>query len=209
MKVDWLRPIEQILIAARGAGHRVVGVTSPRSGSGVSTVARQVAECSGRSGINTLLVDLTVPISEATSCPSWVPGQPGALNLIKPLTLGYDQLTCRPTRETRFLFNNAQLLRRMLDADLEQYATVIVDVPPLLADQSDLLSSVAAAATCDAVCMVCVPGRITRDELTTVSDMLKSARIRLFGIVLNDVVSQTPAVCVEKRTPTSRLHTSC
>ena len=203
MKTDWLGPVQQILIAARGADLRILGITSPHRGSGVSTLAKQVAENSSRSGIRTLLVDLTAPVREEAFLPSWVPGQPGAQDAIKTLTAGYEQLTCLPTTETQFLFNNTQLLRRTLDTELDQYEIVIVDLPALLVKQADLLSSLAPAAICDAVCMVCVTGRETLDELTTVSDMLKTARIRLLGIVLNDGVSPKPAKRLEKRTVAS------
>lgn len=204
MKTDWLGPVQRILIAARGADLRILGITSPHRGSGVSTLAKQVAENSSRSGIRTLLVDLTAPVSEPASfLPSWTPGQPGPQDAIKTLTAGYEQLTCLPTTETQFLFNNTQLLRRTLDTELDQYEIVIVDLPALLVKQADLLSRLALAAICDAVCMVCVTGRETLDELTTVSDMLKTARIRLLSIVLNDGVSPKPAKRLEKRTVAS------
>lgn len=204
MIAEWLRPIEQIVIAARGANLRIVGITSPYRESGVSTLTRQVAENYGRSGIRTLLVDLTAPVSETTSFPRWTPGQPGALKLIKTLTAGYDRLTCLPTSETRFLFNNTELLRRTLDTELDQYAAVIVDLPPLQEEQSDLLSGLATAAICDAVFMVCVAGRSNRDELKTASDMLKTVRIRLLGIVLNEGVSPKLARSLEKRSLAGR-----
>jgi len=204
MKTDWFGTVQQILVAARGADLRILGITSPHLGSGVSTLARQVAENCSRSGTRTLLVDMTAPVSEPASfLPSWAPGQPGAQGAIKTLTAGYEQLTCLPTTETRFFFNNTQLLRRTFDTELDQYGTVIVDLPALLAKQPFLLSGLASAAICDAVCMVCVTGRETLDELTTVSDMLKTARIRLLGIVLNDGVSPKPAKRLEKRTVAS------
>ena len=204
MIADWLRPVEQIVIAARGANLRVVGITSPYWESGVSTLARQVAEYYGRSGIRTLLVDLTAPVSETTSFPRWTPGQPGALKLIKTLTAGYDRLTCLPTSEMRFLFNNTELLRRTLDTELDQYTAVIVDLPPLQEKQSDLLSGLATAAICATLPIVRTFDRSTRDELKTASDMLKTARIRLLGIVLNDGVSPTLAKSLEKRSLAGR-----
>jgi Mrp family chromosome partitioning ATPase len=36
--------------------------------------------------------------------------------------------------------------------------------------------------------MVCITGGITYNELTTASEMLKTARVPLLGVVLNDVV---------------------
>ena len=190
MIADWLRPIEQIFLAVRGADARVIGITSPHLGSGVSTLARTLAENYACAGIRTLLIDLTVPLSEATSHPTnWVPpGQPGPLEPIKRPTAGYDRLTCHATRETRFLYNNSELLRQSLDKELDQYAAVILDLPPLLTKKSDLLNGLAIAAACDAVCMVCITGGITYNELTTASEMLKTARVPLLGVVLNDVV---------------------
>lgn len=186
MKIEWIGPVQQILIAARGSGLRILGITSPRLGSGVSTLAREAAENSSRSGIRTLLVDLTASVTQSAALPSWAPGQNAIKDGIKNVRAGYDQLTLIPTAETRFLFNNTQLLRTPLDSDLSEYATVIVDLPPLLSTQSDLLSSLAAASSCDAVCVVCVTDRDTSDDLGAVSDMLKNAGIRLLGIVLND-----------------------
>lgn len=199
MNADWLGPVQQILIAARGEGLRTLGITSPRRGSGVSTLAREVAENSSRSGIRTLLVDLTAPVSEVALLRGWTPGRPVTQDVIKTLKAGYEQLTCLPTKETQFLFNNNQMLRSVLDTELAQYGTVIFDLPALLAKQSDLLSGLAAAAICDAICVVCVTGRDTREELTTVSDMLKTSRVRILGIVLNEGVSPTRASLNNKR----------
>ena len=201
MIADWLRPVEQIVLAARGAGLRVVGITSPHVESGVSTLSKEVAENYGSAGIRTLLVDMTAPVGEATFYKkSWFPGQSGALKPIRTLTAGYDQLTCLATNETRFLFNNTELLRRTLDNELDQYAAVILDLPPLLAQQPDLLNSLAIAVACDAVCIVCVTGGITHNELTTVSQMLKTTRVHLLGIVLNDFVAPRQGKWFKKRT---------
>lgn len=199
MITDWLRPVEHVVLAARKANLRFIGITSPHMGSGVSTLAREVAENYSRSGIRTLLINFTEPVGDVASHPNWVPGQNAPLKLIRMLPGGCDQLTCFPTRETRFLFNNAQLLRRTLENEFDQYAAVILDLPPLLAKQSNLLNGLATATTCDAVCIVCRPGVNTHDELTTISDMLNAAHITLFGIVLNDIVKTRKAKRVEKR----------
>lgn len=69
----WLRDVERIKLATVGQGARVVGVVSPLAGAGVSTLARELAEVTARSGKRTILVDLTQGIGAATSPLGWRP----------------------------------------------------------------------------------------------------------------------------------------
>jgi Mrp family chromosome partitioning ATPase len=199
----WLRPIEQIVLAAIESKTRVLGLTSPDAGSGVSLLSSVIAESFTRSGHRTLLVDLTQAAQEAGSNRDWAPGQACVSQIIEPQPAGFDLLMAHPTGTTKFLFNNARHLRKTFVEELGQYAAIVVDLPAILHSRSDFINAAAAASACDAVLMVCITGKITRARLGMALEPLKLAGVNLLGMVLNDV--QHPTLGVEIAREARRL----
>lgn len=186
---NWIKPVEQIILTATKCKARVLTLTSPVPQSGVSTVARHVAETLGRSGAKTLLLDLTRGVGESSTATNWAPGQPGAQKLIKPHGNGYDRLVYVPQLDTRYKFNNSELLRRTFDTEFAAYNAVVIDAPAVLDPRADRINAVAVATASDATFLTCLMGRDTHDDIANCAQMLKVADVEIAGIILNDQIS--------------------
>jgi Mrp family chromosome partitioning ATPase len=185
---EWLRPVEQLLLSGSAHG-RVMGIASADPGSGVSSLARMCAEVLARSGRNTVLVDLSRPVEETRVEPDWVPGGKRALQAVQHAPSGFDLLPAAARSETRFLFNNVELLRQSLNEELGRYQSVIVDLPPILSSRTDLLNAVAGAVACDSCVLVCVSRQLTRARLASAARLLTAAGAKVAGTVMNDVLN--------------------
>ena len=190
MLQSWVRPVEQIVLPALESRIRVLGFTAPSAGAGVSTLAAAAAETLARSGIKVLLLDLTRPATDDSSPTGWIPGDGGARELVTRAAAGYDVLTAEPHADSRFLFNNSMRLRQTLAGDLASYATIIIDLPPLLATDAHSINPVAAALLCDSVMLVCANGRTSRAGVRAAVQLAKTSGVKLAGTVFNDYGAQ-------------------
>ncbi len=196
------------MLAAADSKARVLGVLSPDRGSGVSTLCRMVAESFACSGVKTLLVDLTqtvVASREGCDWWDWVPGK-NVAQIVKLDPGGYEILAARPTNITRALFNNVDTLRQIFNNELSEYKAIVVDLPAVLHQREDHINPVAAARACDAVIMMCVTGRTTKQNVNLTVRELGSAGVQLGGTVLNDFHSPPPRT--EKASKVTRFATS-
>lgn len=188
---DWSRISEQIMLSAVESRIRVLGFTSPAAGSGVSTVARVVAEAFAQAGTKTLLLDLTTPVRTDARPPLWSPGAPGAADATRVEPSGLAVLTADASIGTRALFNNIEQLQKTLQRDLATYSAIIIDLPAVADEEPTRLNPIAAARACDAVLMVCLTGHVDRSELNEATAALKPAGVNLSGLVLNDYYATT------------------
>ena len=189
MRQSWIRPIELVVLPALDGKIRVLGFTSPGHGAGVTSVARAAAETIARSGVRTLLLDLTTAANGsalASECAGWIPGAHNVPASAQPHAAGYDILVAQPSAETRFLFNDAKRLRQALAAELRGYAVVVVDLPPLLDTGADIINPVAAALACDRVLMVYAKGLTKRVDMTAAGDLAQASGIKLEGLIFNE-----------------------
>lgn len=187
MRQTWIRPIELVVLPALDGRIRVLGFTSPDHGAGVTSVARAAAETIARSGVRTLLLDLTTAAGKSDSAPNgWTPGAQSAAAGAQADAAGYDVLIAQPTTEARFLFNDAKRLRQTLSDELAGYAVIVVDLPPLLESSAESINPVAAALACDRVLMVYAKGLTRRVDMTAAGDLAKASGIKLEGLVYNE-----------------------
>jgi Mrp family chromosome partitioning ATPase len=186
MTDPWIRPVEQIVLWSISNDCRIIGFTSPEPRSGVSTLARSVASVCARSGLRTLLFDMTQPVSVATQ-PSWFPLEGDPSNFMSRHPLGFDCLTAHPTPATQFAFNNVEDLRQTLAQTLAGYAKIVLDIPALLDLDSNSINPAAAAAACDSTLLVCVKGRVSHDQLGRAVAMSQSAGAKIAGTIVNDM----------------------
>ena len=182
----WLRPVEQIVLPALDGKIRVLGITAPHHGVGVSALSAATARTLARSGSKVLLLDFTQSVKADAPTATWAPGEGNAASRVRKHPSGYDVLTAEPTPETRFLFNNGKRLRRTLFEDLSEYAVIVTDLPPLVEDRTDHLNAIAVALACDQVIMVCANGRTPRAAARAATEAARNAGVRLTGAVWND-----------------------
>ncbi len=188
---SWLRPVEQIVLPALENKIRVLGITGPHPGAGVSTLCAAAAETLARSGAKVLLIDFSTRVSPAEVPGAWVPGEAGAQTHIRRHPTGFDQLAAVATPDTRFLFNNGKRLRRTLFEDLADYTVIVADLPPLLDDGSEHVNPLAVALACDQVLMVCANGRTPRAAAGAAAEAARAAGVRLTGVIWNDFGTPT------------------
>lgn len=189
MNGNWGRSIEQLLLIAVESKVRVLGVVSPDSNSGVSSLCHQLAEASQNAGWQTLLADFS-ETSEGSADDEWNPGETQP-RITRSNRHAYDLLRVRITPATRSRFNNIGALQQALNDDLKRYDRIIVDLPPVLDASADALNPVAAARACDTVVMVCMAGRITRGRLAGAVSSLDAVSVRLGGLIINDLENPT------------------
>ena len=184
---SWMRPAEQVMLAAVDGKTRVVGIISPQSASGVSTLCQMVAECYSRSGQQTLLADFTLPVITGNQR-AWVPGE-NPLEETRADPRGYDTFSVQATVATRSQYNSVDKLRHFFNEDLSGYKAIIVDLPAILERREDSINPLAAARACDVVIMVCMTGRIKQQQVKLALAELALAGVQIGGTVLNDALN--------------------
>jgi hypothetical protein len=191
---SWVRPVEQIVLSTIGADQRILGFTAPESGSGVSALSNATAELFGRSGFKTLMVDLTTPVKDSFVHRSWIPTLEDPNAFISSRDgRKFDTLVAQPTASSQFAFNNVAAFRKELDK-LESYDRIVIDLSPIDTTITNMINPCAAAAVCDAVFVICVKGRVTRQRLCRALDLIRAAGGNVVGTVLNEVGDATPGV---------------
>ncbi len=170
---------------------RVVGVTSPQPASGVSSVCRRICEAVARSGTRTLLVDLSGKPEVGPVTTVWYPGVGGAGQSIRRVSAGYDCVVATFDKDSRFLFNNIERLRRSLAEEFPSYEAIIVDIPSVPSADPAGLNGAAAAAACDGVLLICVSCEVSREQLNESLDAMANVEANLVGVVLNDIRNPT------------------
>lgn len=184
MAETWGRSIEQVLLVAAESKIRVLGVVSPDSNSGVTTLCQQLADASHAAGWRTLLANFSQPAG-AGSDDGWHPGD-GPPRIVQSNRHAFDILRVRTSLETRSLFNNVDALKQTFADDLKSYDRIIVDLPAVLDWTPDMPNPVAAARACDSVVLVCMAARSTKGRVRSALSALDAVSVRLDGLILND-----------------------
>jgi uncharacterized protein involved in exopolysaccharide biosynthesis len=181
---SWLMSAERIAHLATVSGASTIGVISIDGDAGASTLSRQICHVLSGGTSKGLLVDLGGSVLNATgttdsgeSAPVWERKEAGEE--------GYAEMVARPTTATRFIFNDVASLQRIWRDELGSHAKLVVDLPPALHARDDLLSPLAAAASCDAVFLVCLQGRTAGPRLAEAVALLRAARVKVSGVIVN------------------------
>ena len=141
---DWSRTAEQLMLATIESKIRVLAVTSPISGAGVTTVARGLAATFARAGRTTLLIDLSGSVRGGDQ-QGWCPGEAVPADAITTDENGLAVMTVVPSEASRALFGNVALLTQAFQTDLAAYASIILDLPAIDDNARGSLNPVAAA----------------------------------------------------------------
>jgi len=175
---------EQTILALRRAEARTIAFAAPEPGSGTSAFAALAAGILARSGQPTLLIDISRAAQDATNGTAWVPGQGEAKIRAAATQADFARLTVQAGPDVRFLFDNTEWFRRVLDTDLSSYDYIVLDLAPLFDGPKGSVNPFAAAAACDALVLVCRRGGVTKERLRNAVDMARAAGCRPFGIVM-------------------------
>jgi protein-tyrosine kinase len=176
---------------------RVIGFIGVQRGSGTSTIAAAVARRMALTRRDTLMLDLSHPsASDHEQAVGWIPGDGYAVEHVDHDHEQFNQLVATPTMSTKFAFSDTALIRTLLDRDLKSYATIIVDLPAI--GGTSAVDGTFAAMACDSVFLICAPGHTSRALLTKAGDTLRSARVPLAGVILNDRDHPTLATELER-----------
>ena len=186
MMDDWSRTAEQIMLSTIENKIRVLAITSPFRGAGVTTVASGLAAVFAQSGRKTLLVDLSGAAPAGGAAPMWVPGKPVPPDSIVSGHDGLAVLAVSPGAATRPLFNNVELLQAAFQRDFFGYASIIIDLPALDNTEAGSLNPVAIARAADAVFLVAPTGFTARDDLAAATQKLRQVGAPVSGVIMND-----------------------
>jgi len=203
MIASWTPMVERIVFATFKRGKRIVAVTSPKPAAGVTSLCEQMARITALNGTRTLLVDMTRRAEDAAPISLWQPCQGNAGQSVVQDPLGFDRLTARFSANDRFIFSNADHLRRSFADDLAGYDAIVVDTRPVPSTESVFINGAAAAAACDAAILLCMSGKVSRAELTECQDALANAQVNVLGVVLNEM--QNPTLGAELAREARRL----
>ncbi|WP_170153084.1 hypothetical protein [Roseiarcus fermentans] len=162
--------VEAIYQASIGAGARVVAVIGVEAGDGASACARALAERSALAPSRTLLVDASE--GSSPSPPTWEP---------EPENIGWFKLSDGET--DTFRLRSPDVLRRLWAEAHKDWETVIIDCAPAIEDRDYLAPGKLTARSADAVILVCLGGKTTRESIEAAKAALGAANI--LGLVVN------------------------
>ena len=186
MMDDWSRTAEQIMLSTIENKIRILAITSPFHGAGVTTVAHGLATVFAQSGRKTLLIDLSGAVPAGRAAASWAPGTPLPPGAIVQGPDGLAFLAVVPGVAARSLFNNVELLQAAFQRDFFGYASIVIDLPALDNIDPGSLNPVAIARAADAVFLVAPTGYTAREDLASAAQKLRQVGAPVSGIIMND-----------------------
>lgn len=190
--LNWQRSIEHIVVANKGC--RVVGLTSVRSGAGVSHIGRGMAKSIAETGARTLVIML----SQMSSAGSDQPAPAGELRAsIVPSVHGYDIFSGNDS-DGRPIALNARELRQALENELAEYDRIILDLPAICEDAGNGLRAVSVAPICDRVLLVCLVGSDRSTEIAEAAALLRGAGAVVSGVIANEYKRVDPRAILAK-----------
>jgi Mrp family chromosome partitioning ATPase len=187
-----IRAAEQTTLSLRRAEARTIAFAAPEPGSGTSAFAALAAAILARSGQPTLLIDISRTAQDPAGEATWTPGQEEAKIRAPRTEADFARLTVQAGPDVRFLFDNIEWFRSVLDTDLSSYDYIVLDLAPLFDRLEDTVNPFAAAAACDALVLVCRRGGVTKERLRNAVDMARATGCRPFGIVMTQGGYATP-----------------
>jgi Mrp family chromosome partitioning ATPase len=186
-----LREVESVYLATFGQGSRVVGITSVRSGSGVSVLAAALAERCQRQN-RALLVGLSDPTAAVPAqATEWIPTDEAIETYAVADPRGFDSLIAAPMPEQSFSFRSAGAIRDMFEHLLGTYDMIVVDLAAVEPRERVAVPVTTVASACESVVVVCLAGQDTRPSISRAANLLRQAGAPLQGVVVNDRFNQT------------------
>lgn len=175
------RRMSKVIATAQSRSAKIIGVTGPRSGIGVSVMSRQLAGALASFGVRTMLVDLsTVTVDTAERHAPEASLLSFAVE--KAPSLSFVDIPAGADRKL-----SAQGVRASLSQAVQDGYTVVVDLPPVMHPSGQPTpSTVAVGPLCDIVFLVSLSGQVSRAELSGCVEASKIIGLKLGGMILND-----------------------
>jgi capsular exopolysaccharide synthesis family protein len=183
-------------LSRRNQGVRVVLVTSPRSGEGKTTVASNLALCMAQVGRRVLLVDadLRHPVQHEIHGLRRERGLVQILKELMPLERvvqttpikNLDVITSGPETPNPAELLSSPLLHDFLGRVRENYDTVIIDCPSLLA----VADTATIGGLVDGIVLVVRVRETKRDDATWAVEVLKGLGTPILGVLINGTGSE-------------------
>lgn len=178
--------VERIFHSTLGNGTRVVGLSSPCPGSGVTSLSVALATRCVLGGVSTLLIDMASPLMSEAQASDWTPSRGGVGQEIQRDKIGFDRLPILPSLETMYQFRDPAALKEVFSDELTRYDAIILDLPPVPDSTHAAIPGTIGASSCDSVLLVTMTGRVSRQDMDNAIEALKASNANLAGIVLND-----------------------
>lgn len=174
--------IEQIALTLQTSGLRKVAIGSVEADAGTLALACDLAEVSARSGLRTLVLDLTGDLGG----PTWEPGVDTASPEPDLNGRRFDRLTASMSADGRAAFNNPARVSAELDRQFENYGLIVLHIAGLVQDGRGRINSVAAGAAADGIVLLCPTGGVRLATARSVMSDLTAAGGKVIGTVLDD-----------------------
>ena len=174
----------KIVATVRAQSAKVVGITGPRRGIGVSVASRELARALASFGSPTLLVDLSqVNIVEQIDAE---PAAGAALLAMAAHVFPQLEVVSFGGDAGHDTISGSSLRAGIREAVSKGY-TVVLDLPPVLeASGGPTASLVATGEVCDLVFLVSLSGEVKNKELAACVEASRTIGLKLGGLILND-----------------------
>lgn len=165
--------VDALYQATFGDGARVVGVIGAKSGDGVSACARSLARRCALTKRRTLLLDISGSSQDDGS---------SAEHILLHRD-GYEVVTLHPRGDDLFRYRSQDALRQLMTHSFDRYQAIVVDCAPTSTGAADPVPGHIVARCADAVLLVCLGGKTTRQALSDAKRALAGANV--LGVVVN------------------------
>lgn len=185
--------IEQIYLQSELKGHKSLCVLACQSEDGVTSVASALAERLILAGHNTLYVDLNLfkpaydtvhQFSDSEGIGQLIAREEDHQTLVG--------LTVPSLASTQLAYRDPTMLKKAVEAWLEQYDRVVIDTSPLLSLNRNNIPAQVVAGVCDASILVASYGSTTTTQIDQARKLLETSDANLLGAVLN--MKQNPGL---------------
>ena len=184
--------IERLHARLAASGKRVIAITSPTPGEGVTSLSVALAHRSLLAGKSTLLVDLNLERPAYSHLLEFESVKPPGLLGSPGLLFRHDQgealagVTAPTRREVIMKLRTPGILEEQICAWLEEFDNIILDTASLQHDSIDGMPAERVAAASDACLLVVLAGKCTEAIVWEAVERLEAAGASLLGCILNN-----------------------
>ena len=185
-KDTWARSFTRVVSMAEQHEARVLGITSSRTGAGVSTIASNLAQALAHADRQTLL--LKTAHLEFPEAPGAIEtGEADISAMITPSSSDHRLQICDLAGTKDDTPRTTEHWRAAFDKILKSVSSVVVDLPPICeAPGRSTHAYRTIAPACDIVLLVCLTNDDQSEEITDCIEQSRIHKVNLVGQILND-----------------------